>query len=120
MGGGIVTYVPVHEGRLRERGYDQAELLAAAAARHLRLPVIRALERRGRTTAQHALGRAERARNVGGAFSVPRAGARTVRGRWIIVVDDLITTGATVAGCAAALLAEGAVAVSALTVARER
>lgn len=120
VGGEIVTHVPVHEARLRERGYDQAELLATAAARHLRLPAIAALERRGRTTAQHALGRAERARNVGGAFTVPRAVAGTVHGRWIIVIDDVITTGATIGGCATALLAQGAIAVSGLTVARER
>lgn len=119
-GGEMVTHVPIHDGRLRERGYDQAQLLAAVTARHLRLPHVTALERQGRTTAQHALGRRERALNVGGAFSIHRASARRVRGRWIILIDDVITTGATVAGCASALLAEGALAVSALTVARER
>jgi predicted amidophosphoribosyltransferase len=68
----------------------------------------------------HALGRADRARNVGGAFRV-RAGAEAmVAGRHVLLVDDVITTGATMAGCAAALRAAGAAAVSGLAVARER
>jgi len=120
VGGEIVAHVPVHERRLRERGFDQAALLAAAAAAHLRLPAVPALERRTVTDAQHALGRAARARNVGNAFGIRPAAVGRVRGRWVIVVDDIMTTGATLAGCASALLDAGALAVSALTVARER
>ena len=120
VGGEIVTHVPVHEGKLRERGFDQAALLAVAAAAHLRLPAVAALERRAETGAQHALSRAARAANVGQAFAVRSAAAGRVRGRWVIVVDDVMTTGATLSGCAAALIDAGAMAVSALTIARER
>ena len=118
-GGEYLVPVPVHRSRRRERGFDQAELLAEACARHLGRPVWRALERHERTAAQHALGRTDRARNVGGAFAVRPGWSAALEGRWLVLVDDLMTTGATLSACAAALLAAGATAVSALTFARE-
>ena len=119
-GGDLLVPVPVHAARRRDRGFDQAEDLARACARVLNLPVERCLARRERTAAQHALGRSERARNVGHAFGVRPGFERTVSGRWIVLVDDVTTTGATLAGCAAVLAGAGARAVSALTLARER
>lgn len=119
-GGDLLVPVPVHTLRRRERGFDQAEDLARACGRALRLPVLNALVRRERTVAQHALGRRERALNVGGAFGLRDGAADKVAGRWAVLVDDITTTGATLAGCAAALYAADALAVSALTVARER
>lgn len=120
VGGDLLVPVPIHPDRRRERGFDQAELLAAAAGRHLRLPMTAALMRVERTVAQHSLGRAERARNVGGAFAVRPGFGPQVRGRWLVLVDDVATTGATLSGCAMALHAAGALAVSAITLARER
>jgi ComF family protein len=109
----------VHAARRRERGFDQAEELARGVGRLLQLDVARCLRREQRTAAQHALGRSARARNVGHAFGIaPRS--RPVAGAWVILVDDVMTTGATLNGCAAALRAAGARAVSALTLARER
>lgn len=119
-GGDLVVPVPVHPARLRERGFDQAADLARVCAEALGLPMTTALERRLRTTAQHSLGRLERSRNVGGAFSVRARSQGRVTGRWVILVDDVSTTGATLSGCAAALLDAGAIGVSGLTVARER
>ncbi|CAN5792608.1 ComF family protein [soil metagenome] len=119
-GGDTLVPVPIHPERRRERGFDQAELLAQVAGRHLRLPVVPALMRRQRTAAQHSLGRAERADNVGGAFAVRPGMSKDVGGRWLVLVDDVATTGATLSGCAAALHAAGALAVSAITLARER
>ena len=124
-GAQVVVPVPVHTERERQRGYDQAALIAAVAARDLGLPAVRALERRRATIAQFELGRDRRATNVAGAFAVSevRAGgaARTaVVGRWVLLVDDVVTTGATLAACATALREAGAVAVSAIAVARER
>lgn len=122
-GAQLVVPVPVHAERERLRGYDQAALLAAVAARHLGLPLAFALERGRSTVAQFELGRDERAANVAGAFrlrvSDPLAG-QAVAGRWVLLVDDVVTTGATLAACATALQRAGAMAVSAIAVARER
>jgi ComF family protein len=119
-GGELVIWVPVHPTRRRERGFDQAEELARDMARRLGLPVRPSLERRRRTAAQHALSQAERADNIGGVF-VARSEARAeLEGTWVILVDDVLTTGATLAGCASALLEAGVAAVAGLTVARDR
>jgi ComF family protein len=119
IGADLIVPVPVHADRARQRGYDQAELIARSAARQLRLPVGSVLERRRATTAQFDLDRADRAANVEGAFAV-RPNAPSVDGRWVLLIDDVVTTGSTLAACGAALEAAGALAVSAVTVARER
>ena len=120
VGGEVLVPVPVHAARLRERGYDQAVLLARECGRALGLPVVQALRRRAETAAQHSLGRGARARNVGGAFEVDPREAAAVRGSWVLLIDDVMTTGATLTGCALALESARVAAVSALTVARER
>ena len=75
-GARLVVPVPVHAERERQRGYDQAALIATVAARRLGLPVARALERGRATVAQFELGRDERAANVAGAFRLRGVGAR--------------------------------------------
>lgn len=123
-GADVIVPVPVHAERERQRGYDQAALIAAVAARSLGLPWVRALVRARATVAQFQLGREDRSANVNGAFQV--AGARSctgsipIAGRWVLLVDDVVTTGATLAACATALEESGALAVSAIVVARER
>jgi len=130
-GGDVLVPVPVHAERARRRGYDQAKLIARAAAHALELPCAPILERARATTAQFDLDRATRATNVRGAFRLRpqpagrvsgRAAGRTqpLAGRWIVLVDDVVTTGATLSACAEPLLAAGAIGVSAVTVARER
>lgn len=119
-GGDVLVAVPVHAERARGRGYDQAVLLAEAAGRELGLPAVVALERTRATVAQYQLGRGERAANVTGAFGPHRGAAGRVAGRWVVLVDDVVTTGATLAACAATLMDAGAVAVSAIAVAHER
>src|SRR4051794_38478888 len=118
-GGDLLVPVPVHAARRRERGFDQAEELARVVGRILGLQVASCLLRQQRTTAQHSLGRTERALNVGHAFVVG-PGTASLRGRWIVLIDDVMTTGATLRGCAAALRDAGVLGVSALTLARER
>lgn len=118
-GGDLLVHVPVHAERRRKRGYDQAELIARAAASALHIPAAPLLERTRATTAQFDLDRQDRATNVTGAFAV-RAGTPRPSGRWVVLIDDVMTTGATLAACAEALLDAGAIGVSAVTVARER
>jgi len=120
IGGDVLVAVPVHAARRRERGFDQAELLAHEAGLALGLPVVAALRRAARTTAQHALGRGARAGNVGHAFAVDPALRPAVAGKWPVLIDDVVTTGATISACAEALYEAGARAVSGLSLARER
>lgn len=126
-GGDVIVPVPVHPDRLRRRGYDQAELLAAVAAGDLRLPMAPILERSRMTIAQFDLDRGARAANVADAFrlrDLPEGRGfdliQPLAGRWPVLVDDVVTTGATLAACAEPLLRAGAIGVSAVTVARER
>ena len=126
-GGDVLVPVPVHADRARRRGYDQAELIARAAGRALGLPCAPILERTRATIAQFDLDRSTRATNVRGAFALrdradrpDRAPLNPLAGRWIVLVDDVVTTGATLSACAEPLLVAGAIGVSAITVARER
>lgn len=120
VGADIVTHVPVHADRARTRGYDQAALIARAAARHLGLPYATLVTRERATIAQFDLDRGDRAANVAGAFAAGLGHASDPVGRWVLLVDDVVTTGATLAACAQALEQAGALATSAVTVARER
>lgn len=108
-----VVPVPLHKARLRQRGFNQAALLARGLARRMNSPVSDTLQVVRITRDQVELSAAERRRNVAGAFS---AGART-RGR-LLLVDDVFTTGATTNACAAALLRAGAAEVHAVTLCR--
>lgn len=119
IGGDLLVHVPVHPDRRAARGYDQAELLARAAAATLGRPAVPALRRDRATAPQYELGRDRRAANVAAAFTVDPARRADVAGRWLVLVDDVVTTGATLVACAEALLGAGAAAVSAVTVARE-
>lgn len=115
--GALLVPVPLHWTRLWSRGFNQAALLAVRLARQsgTRLAVD-ALVRVRRTALSRGLGRRGRATNVRGAFRV--AHRDQVRGRNIVLVDDVITTGATVAACARMLMRAGAARVDVLTWAR--
>ncbi|MCS7083336.1 MAG: phosphoribosyltransferase family protein [Bacteroidota bacterium] len=98
--------VPLHRRRLRERGYNQSERLAEAVGAVLGLPVWNALERLRPTRSQTGLGPSERLQNVQGAFRVRNG--EDLRGLRLLLVDDVLTTGATLAACAQALRMAGA------------
>lgn len=109
----LVIPVPLHVQRQRERGYNQAELLARAFARLQGLPVrTDVLERTRTTQPQTRLAREQRIRNVAGAFALTSpAMADAVRGRRILLVDDVTTTGSTLDASAEALRAAGAASI---------
>ncbi len=118
QGGVTLVPVPLHPGRLRERGFNQSELLARAAAERLGWPLeTAALHRLRSTRAQAKLGRAERQANLAGAFGVDPTWQPPPH---LVLIDDVYTTGATTAACAETLLAAGAERVDALTLALER
>lgn len=108
--------VPVHATRRRQRGYNQAELLALELGRLTRLPVSDVLIRHRPTTRQHGLGRAARLHNLRGALAV-EDGARLPA--VAIVVDDILTTSATLEACAETLMKGGSTRVFGFAVARE-
>lgn len=113
----LVAPVPLHENRLRERGFNQSELLAAVLCRQARLPLLRpgVLCRQRDTQHQMLLGPAERRANVQDAFAWT---GPSLDGCKVLLIDDVATTGSTLEACAQALLAGGAGKVWALTVAR--
>ncbi|HYI67020.1 MAG TPA: hypothetical protein VEW95_08870 [Candidatus Limnocylindrales bacterium] len=108
--------VPVHVERRRARGYNQAELLARQLARLLDLPMSEPLVRARPTTKQHRLNRSARLQNLRGAFGM-RPG--NVAPRVAILVDDIVTTTATLEACASVLRAAGCEAAYGFAVARE-
>jgi ComF family protein len=109
-----VTPVPLHWRRQWQRGFNQSDLLARTIARRCGIPVIHALKRVRPTVAQAGLSNTGRRQNVTAAFR-PR---RTVEGKRILLIDDVMTTGSTAAACALALKRAGAAKVALLTVAR--
>jgi ComF family protein len=116
--GDVMIPVPLHRKRLRERGYNQSDLLAQDLGKLFRLPVdVDTLKRKSYTTPQARTNSViERRENVSGAFSC--TGERLV-GKRIILIDDVTTSGATLDACAGALKAAGVVSVWGLVIAIE-
>ena len=115
----LIVPVPLHWRRLFTRRYNQAALLAQALGRHARLPVAPDVLRRHRhTVSQGRLSASAREGNVAGAFAVSPAKQALLRDRRVLLVDDVMTTGATVSACAKALRRAGAATVDVLVLAR--
>jgi ComF family protein len=114
---GLLVPVPLHPRRERERGFNQASLLARRIGRAWQVPVHDdALVRRVATPSQTELDAPARRANVRNAFRLRRP--ELIAGRHVLLVDDILTTGATLSECARCLRAGGAATVGALTVAR--
>ncbi|MFO7958468.1 MAG: ComF family protein [Candidatus Brocadiia bacterium] len=112
-----VVAVPLHPRRLRERGYNQSALLGRVLAGHFGRRLLSGVLRRTRhTSRQTGLSRTARRDNVRGAFEAARPGA--VDGLNLLLVDDVMTTGATVDECCKVLKRAGAAKVQVLTLAR--
>jgi ComF family protein len=117
----LLVPVPLHDARLRERGFNQAAAIARYAGRMLGIPYARSLVRRVRDTpSQTSLSVDERHRNVHGAFAIDgeRARRRLLVAGHVAIVDDVITTGSTAAELRSVLLAAGVKQVDAWAVAR--
>ncbi len=112
----LITAVPLHKSRFKNRGYNQSELLAQALAKKANIECsFKVLERQKNTKSQTKLSRKERLENMEAAFSC----LGKVKNKTVLIVDDVCTTGATIENCAAALKECGAKKVYALVLARE-
>ena len=113
----LICWAPLSKKRRRKRGYDQAELLARVLALELDRPAVPALRKVRDTAEQSALDdKAARAQNAAGAYEI--ADPAAVRGKRVLLVDDIVTTGSTLASCAQILLDAGAKEVWAAVFAR--
>lgn len=111
----LVTHVPVHHRRFRERGFDQAAAVGRACARELGLPFVPLLRRTRTTAAQSSLDKTKRWKNVENAFALGTNA--DLRHRTVLLVDDVVTTGATLSAAAQPLRNAGASCILAATVA---
>lgn len=113
----LISWVPLSSGRKRSRGYDQAMLLACAAALQLDNVAVETLSKDVEAEAQSGVGGKEQRRaNISGAYSVPDP--ELIEGQRILLIDDIVTTGATLSECARTLLMAGAEAVICAALAR--
>lgn len=116
----IIMPVPLHWRRLFARRYNQAAVLALAIAKHTMTPVATGVLKRRRPTPSQGEMFSARARmkNVAGAFAVAKTDRTKLAGKRIVLVDDVLTTGATLSACTKTLLRAGAATVSFVTLAR--
>jgi ComF family protein len=115
----VIIPMPLYWRKRWQRGFNQSELLAREIGRRTNTPVKNALRRVRNTAAQAGLTSAKRRVNVSGAFQArKRAAVDAINGRRVLLIDDVMTTGATAASCARALLRAGARQVTLLTLAR--
>jgi ComF family protein len=115
----LLVPVPLAPVRQRERGYNQSALIASALGARWRVPVaLDVLARKRATQSQTRLTPSDRLRNVSGAFRAVDAARQRLAGTHVVVVDDVVTTAATLNACAAALLDGGARIVSYVTFGR--
>ena len=116
----VCTYVPLTKKGLRQRGFNQSELLASIVAEQAGIPLKALLQKDYETPMQHRLRSLERSGNLLGAFSVPEGETAALQNARVLLVDDIKTSGATLNECAKTLLIAGAAEVFCLTAAVTR
>lgn len=112
----ILVPIPLHSSKMRKRGYNQAEILAKGLSERLKIPFEDVLLRKRNTKSQFRLGQQERKDNIKGAFEVKI----DVKRKTIFLVDDILTSGSTLAEAANVLKHKGAAKVFGITLAREQ
>lgn len=100
----IISYVPMTKKAVRKRGYNQSEILARGLSRYIGIPVVKAINKTKNNLPQRTLDSKQRKENVKGAFSV----CTEIKGKSVLLVDDIITTGSTISECAGILYDAGA------------
>jgi len=103
----VIVPVPLHRSRLWERGFNQAQSLAEIVAERTDWPLERALVRRRFTKPQFGLRKKERRGNIQGVFAVPAHQKPILLGKTVLLIDDIVTTGATINECAKVLKQNG-------------
>lgn len=98
----IITCVPMHKNSLKQRGYNQSELLAKDCAHIMKIPYVKTLTKTKENKIQHNLKSSERAQNVKGVYKV--IDKKTAAGKKVLIIDDVITTGNTLGECARILM----------------
>lgn len=112
----VITWAPLARGRLRKRGYDQAGLIAQAVSERLGVTCVRTLKKTSNIRAQSLIrDAAARSKNVSGVYKA--VNQEYIRGKRILLVDDIVTTGATLSECARTLYGAGAASVGAVAAA---
>jgi ComF family protein len=114
----LVTWAPLGKKRLRQRGYDQARLLAGEVAKRMNLPQAATLEKRRDTAQQSTLTAQARQKNAKNVYRLKPG--TSVRGKRILLIDDVTTTGSTLGACAQVLMEQGAAYVACGAVAHSR
>ncbi len=113
----VIVPVPLHRTRQAERGYNQAEMLAEGLARNSSAVVLRAVRRVRATPSQTHLNISERIENVRGAFGLTRSSSHYLKEKNILIVDDVMTTGSTIASIAETITVANPKSISVLTLA---
>jgi ComF family protein len=113
-----IVAVPMHWRRRWQRGFNQAELLARVVSRHSGVPLVPALERKQSTAAQAGLSDAQRRTNTDHAFAAAAKHRAALAGKHVLLIDDVLTTGATLSAASRVLRRSGARRITVLTVAR--
>lgn len=114
----LVVPVPLHRSKLRKRGYNQSELLAGYISKNMLIPYADVLKRIKKTPKQSQMTKEERRKNLKNAFDVKKSKAEILKGKSILLVDDVYTTGSTADECSKTLIKNGASKVYVITIAR--